>query len=227
MHPTHKLSNEVNAICHHRKMVPIFLLLGKHTYNCLKGAHNTARTKDDVDKHHYMTYHPHWVLEICLQICVQTHFEAFVCSTFSSHCCKPSNMLIRSSAVWSREVGEEGGGAQTIAIPLIISVKQNSSKLTVFEITIPSSISCANLANVAATVARLPVVCSCTFIIVRSKSVRASSSVMLLCVCGRLQRDGSTLSHTPDGLQVLLIMVVVLGQWRDWVVPAEALGHER
>ena len=110
---------------------------------------------------------------------------------------------------------------------LIISVKQNSSKLTVFEITIPSPMSCANLANVAATMARLPVVCSCTFINVRSKSVRTSSSVMLLCVCGRLQRDGSTLSHTPDGLQVLLIMVVVLGQWRDWVVPAEVLGHKR
>ena len=87
--------------------------------------------------------------------------------------------------------------------------------------------SCANLANVAATVARLPVVCSCAFITVLRKSVRTSSSVMLLCVCGRLQRDGSTLSHTPDGLQVLLIMVVVLRQLRDRVVPAEVLGHKR
>ena len=43
----------------------MFLLLGKHTY---KGAHHTARTKDDGDKHHYMTYHPHWVLEIRLQM---------------------------------------------------------------------------------------------------------------------------------------------------------------
>ena len=42
-----------------------------------------------------------------------------------------------------------------------------------------------------------------------------------------VQRDGSTLSHTPDKLQVLLIMVVVVGQWRDRVVPAEVLGHER
>ena len=43
-----------------------------------------------------------------------------------------------------------------------------------------------------------------------------------------VQRDRSTLSQTPDKLQVLLIMVVVvLGQWRDRVVPAEVLGHER
>ena len=42
-----------------------------------------------------------------------------------------------------------------------------------------------------------------------------------------VQREGSTLSQTPDGLQVLLIMVVVVGQWRDRVVPAEVLGHER
>ena len=42
-----------------------------------------------------------------------------------------------------------------------------------------------------------------------------------------VQRDRSTLSQTPDELQVLLIMVVVVGQWRDQVVPAEVLGHER
>ena len=42
-----------------------------------------------------------------------------------------------------------------------------------------------------------------------------------------VQREGSTLSHTPDELQVLLIIVVVLGQRRDWVVPAEVLGHKR
>ena len=42
-----------------------------------------------------------------------------------------------------------------------------------------------------------------------------------------VQREGSTLSHTPDKLQVLLIMVVVLGQWRDRVVPAGISGQER
>ena len=42
-----------------------------------------------------------------------------------------------------------------------------------------------------------------------------------------VQREGSTLSHTPDRLQVLLIMVVVLGQQRVWVVPAGVLGQER
>ena len=42
-----------------------------------------------------------------------------------------------------------------------------------------------------------------------------------------VQRDRSTLSQTPDKLQVLLITVVVVGQWRDWVLPAEVLGHER
>ena len=43
-----------------------------------------------------------------------------------------------------------------------------------------------------------------------------------------VQREGSTLSHTPDELQVLLIvMVVVSGQRRDWVVPAGVSGQER
>ena len=42
------------------------------------------------------------------------------------------------------------------------------------------------------------------------------------------QREMSTRSQTPDKLQVLLIMVVVvLGQRRDWVVPAGVLGHKR
>ena len=41
------------------------------------------------------------------------------------------------------------------------------------------------------------------------------------------QREMSTPSQTPDELQVLLIMVVVLGQRRNWVVPAEVLGHKR
>ena len=42
-----------------------------------------------------------------------------------------------------------------------------------------------------------------------------------------VQREGSTLSQTPVRLQLLLIMVVVLGQRRDWVVPAGVLGQER
>ena len=42
-----------------------------------------------------------------------------------------------------------------------------------------------------------------------------------------IQRKGSTLSHTPDGLQVLLIMVKVVGQWADWVVPAGVFGQRR
>ena len=42
-----------------------------------------------------------------------------------------------------------------------------------------------------------------------------------------VQREGSTVSHTPDELQVLLIMVVLLGHWRDAVVPAEVFGQER
>ena len=42
-----------------------------------------------------------------------------------------------------------------------------------------------------------------------------------------VQRDGSTLSHIPDGLQVLPIMIVVLGQERVWVVPAGVAGQDR
>ena len=42
-----------------------------------------------------------------------------------------------------------------------------------------------------------------------------------------VQIESSTLSHTPDELQVLLIMMVLLGQRRDSVVPAEVFGQER
>ena len=42
-----------------------------------------------------------------------------------------------------------------------------------------------------------------------------------------VQREGSTLSHTPNRLQVLLIIVLVLGQGRVWVVPASVSGQER
>ena len=42
-----------------------------------------------------------------------------------------------------------------------------------------------------------------------------------------VQRVRSTLSHIPDRLQVLLILVVVLGQGRIWVVPARVFVQER
>ena len=42
-----------------------------------------------------------------------------------------------------------------------------------------------------------------------------------------VQREGSTFSHTPDRLQVLLIVVVVVGQWRVQVVPGRVSGQER
>ena len=42
-----------------------------------------------------------------------------------------------------------------------------------------------------------------------------------------VQRETSTHSHIPDSLQVLLILVVLLGQRRVWVVPARVSGQER
>ena len=42
-----------------------------------------------------------------------------------------------------------------------------------------------------------------------------------------VQRVRSTVSHKPDGLQVLLIRVVVLGQRRVRVVPAGVAGQDR
>ena len=42
-----------------------------------------------------------------------------------------------------------------------------------------------------------------------------------------VQRERSTLSHTPDELQVLLIIMVLPGQRRDSVVPAGVFGQER
>ena len=42
----------------------------------------------------------------------------------------------------------------------------------------------------------------------------------VLMEVNEVQREVSTLSHTPEELQVLLIMVVVVGQRRVWVVPA-------
>ena len=42
-----------------------------------------------------------------------------------------------------------------------------------------------------------------------------------------MQREGSTLSQMPGVLQVLLMMVVVLGQGKDLVIPAGVSGQRR
>ena len=49
----------------------------------------------------------------------------------------------------------------------------------------------------------------------------------MLMEANEVQRVRSTLPHTPDRLQILLIMVVVLGQWRVQEVPARVSGQER
>ena len=49
---------------------------------------------------------------------------------------------------------------------------------------------------------------------------------MLIEVKG-VQREGSTVFHTPDRLQVLLTMVVVLGQETEQVVLARVAGQNR
>ena len=49
----------------------------------------------------------------------------------------------------------------------------------------------------------------------------------VLMEANEVQRVGSTLSHSPDRLQFLLIMVVVLGQGRVELVPARIAGQER
>ena len=49
----------------------------------------------------------------------------------------------------------------------------------------------------------------------------------VLMEVNEVQRVRSTLSHTPDRLQVLLIRVVVLGQRRVQVVPAKVSGQEK
>ena len=49
----------------------------------------------------------------------------------------------------------------------------------------------------------------------------------VLMEANEVQRVGSTLSHSPERLQVLLIMVVVLGQGRVQSVPAGIAGQER
>ena len=52
-------------------------------------------------------------------------------------------------------------------------------------------------------------------------------TLTVLMEAKEVQREVSTFSHTPDGLQVLLIMAVVLGQRRVRVVPAGVSGQER
>ena len=61
-------------------------------------------------------------------------------------------------------------------------------------------------------------------------TVCADISILKLTVLmevNEVQRVRSTLSHTPDRLQVLLMMVVVLGHWRFRVVPARVSGQEK
>ena len=56
---------------------------------------------------------------------------------------------------------------------------------------------------------------------------RSTLTLTILMEEKLVQRERSALSHTPDELQVLLIMVVLLGQRRDTVVPAGVSGQER
>ena len=42
-----------------------------------------------------------------------------------------------------------------------------------------------------------------------------------------IQREGSTMSHSPERLQLRTIVVVVLGQERVCMVPAGVSGHKR
>ena len=57
--------------------------------------------------------------------------------------------------------------------------------------------------------------------------LKPTLKLTVLMEVSEVQREGSTLSHTPDRLQVLLTMVVVLGQGRVWVVPARVSGQNR
>ena len=56
------------------------------------------------------------------------------------------------------------------------------------------------------------------------------STTLILTVLMELigmQRERSTLSQMPSGLQVLLTMVVVLGQGKDLVIPTGVGGHRK
>ena len=57
--------------------------------------------------------------------------------------------------------------------------------------------------------------------------LKSIMELTVLMEVNEVQRVTSTSSHTPDRLQVLLIMVVVLGQGRVRVVPARVSGQER
>ena len=57
--------------------------------------------------------------------------------------------------------------------------------------------------------------------------LKSTLALTVLMEVKGVQREGSTFSHTPDRLQVLLIMVVVLGQRRTRVVPAGVSSQER
>ena len=57
--------------------------------------------------------------------------------------------------------------------------------------------------------------------------LKSTLALTVLMEVKGVQREGSTFSHTPDRLQVLLIVVVVLGQWRVQMVPTSVSGQER
>ena len=57
--------------------------------------------------------------------------------------------------------------------------------------------------------------------------LRSTLTLTLLTEVKGIQREGSTLSHTPDELQILVIVVVVLGQEADSVEPAGVVGQKR
>ena len=57
--------------------------------------------------------------------------------------------------------------------------------------------------------------------------LRSIMELTVLMEVNEVQRVKSTLSHSPDRLQVLVMMVVVLGQQRVRVVPAKVSGQER
>ena len=57
--------------------------------------------------------------------------------------------------------------------------------------------------------------------------LKSIMELTVLMEVNEVQRVKSTLSHSPDRLQVLVMMVVVLGQQRVRVVPAKVSGQER
>ena len=57
--------------------------------------------------------------------------------------------------------------------------------------------------------------------------LRPTLTLTLLTEVKGIQREGSTLSHTPDELQILVIVVVVFGEEADSVEPAGVVGQKR